>query len=553
MITKLVYRNSYVLNSFSYLVLPLLILSSFLINVLPEHLLLHEAYIIIPSNIWPTFAISVEDDFQTVISTIQENLWHNSNVTMDFIRVASIIISVVDHLKHKMINECGAGGVLCAHLTKLRKSDEWLNESMFSVPQILGIQKKNILQYLILKSDYNDMNSFGGIKIEENDVHIEFANPVFAKEAIECEMNVDDCRNCSNFLELNETAFNMKCSPETAAFTFKLNSWVSSVLTVCIIGIISCLCVLAFVTLRVCKQDILEGNPSSTFLLIAATILTYAAVFPFCVVSVDSKVLCVLRLFGASISYCFIFSVILSRVLMILTCDYNGSFMSHINGYLQSFLCFFMFAVQFGLVLEFWIFGWILSNVDYCSKFSHNYFMAYLLYDAFLLILIVSLVPFVTRSRRNYKEGLCFTVLSVCFVISWIGWTFTFFVVGDDSKDFSVAFGLTATASSVVVCVLIPRTYLIVTGIVRDRVTSAIPSNISNMVDMNYRSTQALYDSVKLDMVKRGELNAGYYEDPHSSLEAVHDRKSVDVTVHSEEDNYENCSVSQLDQKMTKF
>jgi hypothetical protein len=483
-------------------------------------------------------------------------------VTMDFIRTASVIVSVVDHLKNKIVNECGSrkniGYSLCANLTRLRKSDELIlmqNESTFLVPDIFGIPKKNILQYLILKSHYNVMDNYGEIRIVENDVHIEFVNPVFAREPVDCDASAYNCRNCSNFSELNDTAFKYaKCSPRADAFALKTNNWVSSVLTVCIIGIISCLCVLAFVTLRVCKKDILEGNPSSTFLLITATLLMYFSVFPFCLVSADNRVLCVLKLFGTSISYCFVFSVILSRVLMILTCDYNGSFMSHINGYLQSFLCFFMFAVQFGLILEFWIFGWILSNVDYCAKLGNNYFMVYLLYDAFLLIFIVSVVPFVTRSRRNYKEGLCFTVLSACFIVNWIGWTFSYFVVGEESKDFFVAFGLTATASSVVVCVLIPRTYLIVTGIVRDRVTSAIPSNISNMVDMNYRSTQALYDSVKLDMIKRGELNAGYYEDPPASMEAVHDAKSVDVTVHSEDDNYEHCSVSRVSgQKITKF
>jgi len=527
--------------------------------VISEHLLLHEAYIIISSNIWPEFAIAVEEDFHTIVTTIQQNM-NNSNVTMDFIRTASIIVSLVDHLKNKIYNECGCKPAdvlsLCANLTRLRKSDETLmqNESSLSVPEIFRIPKKNILQYLILKSQYNVMDSYGEIRIVENDVHIEFVNPVFAREPVTCDTSTDNCRNCSNFSESNESVFKeTKCSPSADAFMLKSNNWVSSVMTVCIIGIISCFCVLAFVTMRVCKKDILEGNPSSTFLLIAATILMYFSVLPFCVVITDSKVLCVLKLFGTSISYCFIFSVILSRVLMILTCDYNGSFMSHINGYLQSFLCFFMFAVQFGLVLEFWIFGWILSSVDYCAKLGNNYFMAYLLYDAFLLIIIVSVVPFVTRSRRNYKEGLCFTVLSACFIVNWIAWTFSYFVVGEDSKDFFVAFGLTATASSVVVCVLIPRTYLIVTGIVRDRVTSALPSNISNMVDMNYRSTQALYDSVKLDLIKRGELNAAYYEDPHTSMEAVHDAKSVDVTVHSEEDNYENCSASRSDQKITKF
>lgn len=506
----------------------------------------------------------MEDDFQTIVTTIQENLRY-SNVTMDFIRTASVIISVIDHLKHKLDKECECDSVysLCSNLTKFRKSDESVigNEDyMPSVPEIFGIENRSILHYLILKSHFNVMDNYGEIRIAENDVHIEFANPVFPKEATDCDTDSESCKNCSNFVELRDISVKLMEFFDDIPFAFKSSGWVSSVLTICTIGIISCVCVFAFILTRVCKQDILEGNPCFTFLLIMATVLAYLAVFPFCVQSgSNSKTICVLRLFGTSISYCFIFSVILSRILMILTCDYNGSFMSHINGYLQSFLCFFMFAVQLGLILEFWIFGWILSDVDYCSKFANNYFLVYLLYDAFLLILITAVVPFVTRSRRNYREGLCFTVLSGCFILIWITWSFSFFVVSAEMKEFCIAAGLTGTASAVVICVLIPRTYLIVTGIVRDQITSAIPSNISNLVDMNYRSTQALYDSVKLDAaVKRGELNVGYYDDPRNSTSTLQEeiqvrKKCADVTVHNEDNNYESCSVSNNEQKITKF
>lgn len=529
-----------------------------------EHLLLHEAYIIISSNIWPEFAIAVEDDFQTIVTSIQENLCY-SNVTTDFIRTATVIISVVDHLKRKLQKECGFDTVysLCSNLTKFQKSDELVisNEKyVLSVPEIFGIEKRNILQYLILKSHFNVMDNYGEIKISENDMRIEFANPVFPKEVTECDLDSDRCRNCSNFVTFKNTGSRLVNLFDGVSLAFRPNGWVASVLTVCVIGIVSCLCVFAFILIRVLKQDILEGNPCFTFLLIVATVLTYMAVFPFCLQgNVNSNTLCMLKLFGCSISYCFIFSIILSRILMILTCDYNGSFMSHINGYLQSFLCFFMFAVQLGMVLEFWIFGWFFSDVDYCAKFVNNFFLAYLLYDAFLLIFIASVVPFVTRSRRNYREGLYFTILSGCFILTWISWSLSFFVVSIEMKDFCIAAGLTATATAVVICVLIPRTYLIVTGIVRERITSAIPSNISNLVDMNYRSTQALYDSVKLDAaIKRGELNIGYYDDPRNSsyiAEGTEDvkKRCAEVTVHNSESNYDSCSLPDAEQKTTKF
>lgn len=497
-----------------------------------------------------------------MVTTIQKNL-HYSNITMNFIRTSSIVISIVDHFKSKLDAECGSSSsshTLCANLSRFEKSDENISDKYSStIPQVLGIEKHNVLQYLILKSHFNRVDQFAEVHIAENGTNIQFANPISLGEAVFCDWGSDECQNCSNFAN---DPFESRISKffDRVPFRLKPNGWVPSMLTICIIGIVSCGCVLCFILGRVFKEDILEGNPCSTFLLIVATILMYLVVLPFTVeADPTDRTLCVLKLFGTSISYCFVFSVILSRVLMILTCDYNGSFMSHINGYLQSFLCFFMFAVQFGLIFEFYIFGWVLSEIDYCSEFlDNNYFLLYLLYDMFLLVLIALVVPFVTKSRRNYKEGLCFTVLAACFVMVWVFSYVGYFVTSSVWRDFFVAFGLTGTASSVVVCVLIPRTYLIATGIVRDRITSAIPSNISNLIDMNYRSTQALYDSVNLDTAKKGELNVGYYDDPQASSSSTRSdiltrRKSADVIVHNVESHYEDYTPSAADQKVTKF
>ncbi len=481
---------------------------------------------------------------------------------MDFIRTASVVLSVVDLFKHKLQTECGNSTTLCSNLTKFRKNDERVIDDggVSSTLLVLGIEKRNILQYLILKSRFNVVDNYAEVRIRESEISVEFANPVLRVHSSLCDWSSDACKNCSNIASYEDAKLSKFF--DEIPFSFKSNGWVPSALTVCAIGIVCSCCVFAFVFGRVCREDILEGNPCSTFLLIGATVLTYSSVLPFTVRS-DShdKTLCVLKLFGTSVSYCFVFSVILSRALMILTCDYNGSFMSHINGYLQSFLCVFMFAVQFGLVLEFWIFGFVLSEVDYCYQFlNSNFFLVYMVYDTFLLMIIAFVVPFVTKSKRNYKEGLCFAFLSACLVTIWLLWTFGYFVVAAEWKDFCVAVGLTATASSVVVCVFIPRTYLMATSIVRDRIASTIPSNISNLIDTNYRSTQALYDSVTLGKAKKGELNVGYYDDPRCSpstsscLDVQSRRKSTDATAcDDEENNYESCDGAGCEQKITKF
>lgn len=517
-----------------------------------------------PSNIWPEFDISVEDNFESIVSVIEGNLYH-SNVTMNLIRTAATVMSVVDHFKHKLSTECGNTTTMCPNITHFQKCDETLvAEGEHNVSDLLGIDYNNILHYLIWKIGINTVESFAKVKISDDQVIIEFANSAIHRGVNACDIVLDNCKNCSNFPEYNDILVSheipeISLNPQNLPFKLKSNGWVSSMLTICIIGLISCFCVLAFIMVRIYKEDILEGNPCSTFLLIVATVLTYLVVIPFCMELSERKTFCAVKLFGTSFCYCFIFSVILSRVLMILTCDYNGSFMSHINGYLQSFLCFFMFAVQVALIMEFWIFGWLLSDVDYCSKFiNNNLFLSYMMYDTFLLLLIAFVVPFVTKSRRNYKEGLSFTVATACFIIIWILWSFGYFFASSEWKDFCVAAGLTGTATAVVLCIFIPRTYLIVTGIVRDRITSAIPTSASNIVDMNYRSTQALYDSVKRERQQKGEMNMGYYDDPQGSsssssrIEVEIPKKPV-VQCNQIENNYESCDMPNRRQKITKF
>ncbi|XP_065214174.1 protein bride of sevenless [Planococcus citri] len=542
------------------------------LSSITENLLLHNVYLVIPSTIWPEFDISVEDNFESIVSLIEENLLH-SNVTMSFIRTASTVISVVDHFKTKLLAECAENAThqtLCSNLTNFKKLDENLVlHQTQNVSDLLGVDDRNVLHFLILLINFNHVESFAKVRIVGNELSIDFATPTTHLGVNICDSDIENCKNCSNFIDyfnanISDMNFTqMSNAVECVPLRFRSNGWVSSVLTVCIIGLISCFCVLAFIIMRIYKEDILEGNPCSTFLLIVATVLTYLTVIPFCVELSERKALCAVKLFSSSFCYCTIFSIILSRVLMILTCDYNGSFMSHINGYLQSFLCFFMFAVQVALIMEFWIFGWVLSDVDYCAKFMNtNLFLSYMMYDTFLLILIASLVPFITKSRRNYKEGLTFTVLTVCFIIIWISWSFAYLVASPEWKDFCVATGLTATATAIVVCIFIPRTYLIVTGIVRDRITSAIPTTVSNIVDMNYRSTQALYDSVDLERQKRGELNMGYYDDPNGSSSTSRlevsvppaRRKSImSIRSQSMENNYESCDIPDCNQKITKF
>lgn len=89
--------------------------------------------------------------------------------------------------------------------------------------------------------------------------------------------------------------------------------------------------------------DVLEGNPTFSFVLLFGVVLTYMGVLPYC--AAGPRLLCVLRELGTSLGHALMLSVMLARAIMLTTTDEQG-FMSHVSGYLQFALWFFIVAVQ---------------------------------------------------------------------------------------------------------------------------------------------------------------------------------------------------------------
>lgn len=334
-----------------------------------------------------------------------------------------------------------------------------------------------------------------------------------------------DCSYCSNFEDIYRQYFEdlMRRQTMRNMVEWRSESWVAAIASVSMVGVVCSIAIAIFILVRICKRDILEGNPCFSFLLILSIIFTYASILPFSFHVVDDHhfykgIICAARLFGTSLSYALLFSIMLARNFMLATCDQDGGFMSHVNGYHQSVLCFFIAAVQIGLSVQFWVVNWRFLPEDQCTTMTNgNLFILSFCYDMFLLILLVLTSPFVFRSKRNYHEGGYFAAGSILCLLVWIGWVTGFIIFPQEYNDIFVASGLCATASVLLVTIFIPRTYLMMTGIVRDHLASALPSlayqSSNSVVDVNYRSTQALYDSVNPISVSRGQSNPNFYSD----------------------------------------
>ena len=400
------------------------------------------------------------------------------------------------------------------------------------------------------------------------------------KRQYTCRNNDSSCRDfCTNTEHDQRRQKSVPSRNErllTLPITWRQEPWVAAVASIAAVGTLCSIAVFIFMLIRICKGDVLEGSPCFSFLLLIAINCTYFSILPFSFFSNEPYqrgIICGSRIFGTSVSYALLFSIMLSRSFMLASCDQDGGFMSHINGYLQTVLCFFIAGVQLALSVQFWAINSTFLGSHQCSSiYEGHFFLLLLSYDMFLLLLLVCTSPFIARSKRNYQEGMYFTVASILCLIIFIGWSTLYVLVPRVWQDAAITGGLVATATAILVTVFIPRTYLMMTAIVRDHLASALPSlaytSATSIQDINYRSTQVLYDTVTSHPLVRpsevtGQVNPNFYsEQPQSpqdsspgtsnknpnSQTGFGDRRTMSL-----ENTYERYDAPPSPQKVTRF
>ncbi|PSN40052.1 hypothetical protein C0J52_20196 [Blattella germanica] len=344
--------------------------------------------------------------------------------------------------------------------------------------------------------------------------------------------------------------------------SWRQDTWVAAIVSIAAVGLTCSIAITIFILVRICKGDALEGNPFFSFLLLLSIDCTYFSVIPFSLLPEEifqRWLICGLRVFGTSISYALLFSIMLSRSFMLASCDKDGGLMSHINGYLQTVLCFFMVGVQAGLSVQFWFINSRFLNSNQCSSiYEGHMFLILLCYDMFLLLLLACMCSFIIRSKRNYSEGIFFTIATLLCVLVFVGWCTAYMLAPQKWRDAAITGGLTATATVILVTIFIPRTYLMMSAVVRDDLASALPSlsfmGASSVQDVNYQSSQVLYDTVGPNYAVQSQENVGqtssvYCSDqpqPPMDLKAVSGKRSTERE-HSEGSMSPECTYESLE------
>ncbi|KFB51955.1 AGAP004272-PA-like protein [Anopheles sinensis] len=310
----------------------------------------------------------------------------------------------------------------------------------------------------------------------------------------------------------------------------KMEAWVAAGLTVSSLGILLCAAILIFLIVRVCMDDILEGHPLGSILLLVSLIVQFAAFIPFSMEYTgyttdftghrsDTMHIwnthCTVKIFLVSMCYCMTFSLLLCRAIMLASIGSEGGFLSHINGYIQSVICGFSTLVQLGLSSQLVLVLHARAHSISCGEIYYgHWFWAVIAYDGILLVALIFLAPFIFRSQRNYREGLLLVTGSVLCLVIWTVWI-PLCMFGYEWREAAISLGLVATALAVLVGIMIPRCFLMVRSIARSDLVQALPSltSLAFAQANQFISDQSVYECVNPAMRQRSPTDDQFVMD----------------------------------------
>jgi len=269
--------------------------------------------------------------------------------------------------------------------------------------------------------------------------------------------------------------------------TWRWETWVTALTTVAGLGTLCAVAVFVFLCAQ-CGQ-VLEGGQSTTVVLLLASMFLYLTLLPFCFKPGD--LVCALRAISPAVTYTIVVSIVLSRSFLLATADSDG-LPGHASGCLQLVLFVLMLCVEGGILLE----GALKRSDPYidmkklgrvgvlvCSDSGLSW-LSNLIWPGILLCIQTSLSPFIWKSRRNYKEGVLFSLASLgCCLVSgaWVAvYILCAELYGNHWEDIAVCAGLVSTATIILLVVFIPKVYLMTVWGVSKEVTMHMPGTATS-------------------------------------------------------------------------
>ncbi|KAI4504645.1 hypothetical protein M0802_000195 [Mischocyttarus mexicanus] len=370
------------------------------------------------------------------------------------------------------------------------------NSEIYETLQVLP--KDQSIKYVVAMRNHQDsLIDVASYTIESNKFRILPEKKIPRMPRLCLRKFANNCEECANFQRRTDSHDLVRGTPEDGFL--KTGTWIPIFLTVAVSGTFACIVIIVFILYRYFVEDVLDGNPTLTILLILGNVFTLQTVLPFCMNDdqfnsrehLNSR-----KIFVTTLAFGLIFSVMLSRALF-LAFSTGGLFTTHINGYLQGLMVFFVFGVQIAISTSYFF----LSTLDSAIAVRSLTFIALLGYDMFLLATLFVVCCFIAHIQRNYREGKCFFGTVIGLVVTWAIWVTCFILMEPEIRDTVVCFGILATAYLIITGILIPRTYYMMTHLSRgidfgprlDPATDITSDPRSNAL---VRQNRAFYDYV---------------------------------------------------------
>lgn len=270
-----------------------------------------------------------------------------------------------------------------------------------------------------------------------------------------CQFNCrETCENFENISLLSnpESLFNR-------IYHWKHETWVNILLTISCVGTLLALLTAVFLIVNSCREDFDEGSQLSNVILLISVIFSYSCTILF--MFHKDSVTCYKRLTIVGLAYASMLAPVLARCFLLIAAEMDGIH-SHVSGFLHGVIYFFIMAVQISMATYYWISHLNIKNSKLKCIFEVKSTLGYLSYPMLLSFIWMVASPFCIRSRRNNKEGLllCFGSIAVCLV--WVIWYLLFFILHSRWNEFTICFGLVATATAILIVIFIPKMYKII-------------------------------------------------------------------------------------------
>ncbi|XP_029670720.1 protein bride of sevenless [Formica exsecta] len=327
---------------------------------------------------------------------------------------------------------------------------------------------------------------------------------------------VGKCENCTNFQKRSD-ARKVITKDIIGKNVLKDSVYVPIFLIAIVCGTLACCIIMIFIIRRFATEETFDGNPTFTIILVLANVFILMTALPFCMTDdyFGAENLNARKILHTALAFGFTFSIMLSRaVFLVLTRD--DVFVIHMNGYLHGLMAFFMFGVQIAMSVTYFV----LNTENSAVVIRSPIFIALLGYDIFLLILLFVASCFIIKIPRNYCEGKCFFGTSISLLVVWAIWLICFILMQPKNRDTVVSFGIIGTAYSIILGILMPKIYYMITHPPRRKDFEQRFNPVNLPTDTIVRQSHSSYEyvhPVRENQILRMSTYSDYYDNPNPS------------------------------------